>query len=322
VRPLLPFTREETRAYCDQEGLWYHDDPANIDESFARVRIRTRVMPELRLVNSAAEEALARLAAIAGEEDRFLDGMAAAALEQTELALNGDLRFLTEDAEAAFDRQHLAHLPPVLLKRALRLAARALGASLDAEQTIGIVRGLAENDTGSFTAEGGHVAIEWDEQKVHVRELRPSEPFRFPLTVPGETLSEEFGWQFTAFSTDQAGPQDQPRASFEAWIDAERLEGPPYFRNAKPGDEMRPLGFGRRRKLADLLSEARLTPAARARLPVVCDLIGPVWAPGICLDERIRSSKDTRRALILRFGRLPSPSDHNGGNGVEAGDVP
>ncbi len=29
VRPLLPFSRAETRVYCEENGLWTHDDPAN-----------------------------------------------------------------------------------------------------------------------------------------------------------------------------------------------------------------------------------------------------------------------------------------------------
>ncbi|MEA2553176.1 MAG: tRNA(Ile)-lysidine synthase, partial [Fimbriimonadaceae bacterium] len=31
VRPLMIFAREETRAYCQDHGFWYHDDPANED---------------------------------------------------------------------------------------------------------------------------------------------------------------------------------------------------------------------------------------------------------------------------------------------------
>ena len=84
VRPLLPFTREETRAYCDERGLWYHDDPANSDLSFARARVRHRVLPELRLCHPGCDASLGRLSHLAGEEDAFLDGMAAAALERCE----------------------------------------------------------------------------------------------------------------------------------------------------------------------------------------------------------------------------------------------
>ena len=38
IRPLLPFSHEETREYCRANGLWFHDDPTNDDLRYARPR--------------------------------------------------------------------------------------------------------------------------------------------------------------------------------------------------------------------------------------------------------------------------------------------
>ena len=51
-----------------------------------------RIAALLRSINPAAQAAITRLSEIAGEEDRFLNGMAAAALEQSEEHQNGALR--------------------------------------------------------------------------------------------------------------------------------------------------------------------------------------------------------------------------------------
>ncbi|MFX8945846.1 hypothetical protein ABTN08_19340, partial [Acinetobacter baumannii] len=91
---------------------------------------------------------------LVSEEDRFLDGMAAAALERSEIVLNGELAFLTKDVEACFDRSSLLHLPETLLRRAIRLTARALGSGLDHRQTAVIISGLIEGTSGSVTTEG------------------------------------------------------------------------------------------------------------------------------------------------------------------------
>lgn len=297
IRPLLIFGRDDTKSYCETHGLWTHEDPANMDFSFARARIRHRLLRELHALNPRFEEAIQRLSEIAGEEDRFLNGMAAAALEQAEVPLNGDLRFLTIDVEACFDRAKLLALPPVLFKRAMRLLAGALGATLDYDQVQPLL-GSASQDNGSVTTEGGAVAIEWNESHVHARQLHPCEPFRFPLTVPGETVSEEFGWSFTASPTTET--PTVVRCSLNVAIDLAQTKGPLYFRTVQPGDLMRPLGFSGRRKLSDILSEAKLTQAARARLPIVCDMLGPLWAPGVCLDERARP--DHGKCVLLSFG--------------------
>lgn len=296
VRPLLPFSRAETRAYCETRGLWFHDDPANDDLANSRVRVRKEVLPALRAINPEADAAVARLAALADEEDRFLDGAAAAALERAEIPLNGTLAFLTRDVEIAFDRRTLDHLPAVLLRRAARLSARALGAELDYEGATAVLK----SERGSLTAEGGEVALEWDGERLHGRVLRPTAPFRYPLTLPGETESDEFGWKLTAYPVEEA--ETPVRASLVAEVDRSLVRGGLHFRGFAAGDVMRPLGFDGTRKLSDLLSEAGLTPAARTRLPIVCDLIGPLWAPGVCLDERARPKGEA--AVRLQFEGL------------------
>lgn len=302
VRPLLAFSREDTRAYCEQEGLWTHDDPANRDISFSRARIRHRVLPQLRSINPSVNEAIGRLASIAEEEDRMMDGMAASALERSESRVNGDLEFLTRDCEAFFDRQLLMHLPPVLLRRAVRLAMRAVGGALDFDQASQVVERLATDERGSVTAEGGEVVLEWDLETITVRQLKPSEPFRYNVTYPGETISDEFSWLIRAIP-GQSVP-DQVRASLEVSIDSKRISGQLYFRTVKPGDMIQPLGFEGTRKVADLLSEAHLSQAARRRLPIICDMIGPIWVPGVCLSERVRSTAGTVEAISLYFGPL------------------
>jgi tRNA(Ile)-lysidine synthase len=299
VRPLLPFGRDETRAYCDRHGFWYHDDPANADVSFSRARIRHRVLRELRTINPAFDHAVERMVGIVGEEDRFLNGMAAAALEQCEIPLNGELRFLTIDREVCFDRARLTALPPVLFKRGLRLAVEALGGAFDWVQTEVAVDGITGSEKGSVTAEEGKVALEWSPGQVHVRDLSPVVPFRHPLTVPGETISDEFGWVISAVPSTSGGKGK--RADLAVALDPKKVKGQLYFRTVQAGDEMRPVGFDGHRKVSTLLSDAKLTRMARARIPIICDMVGPVWAPGICLDARVAAGDDTREVVQLRF---------------------
>jgi tRNA(Ile)-lysidine synthase len=302
VRPLLQFSRAETRSYCESQGFWFHDDPANSDVSFSRARIRHRVIKELRTINAGFDDAVARMVGIVDEEDRFLNGMAAAALEQSEKPLNGHLRFLTIESEVAFDKAKLTGLPPVLFKRSIRLAVEALGGALDFAQTELIANRVGTN-TGSVTAEEGKVVVEWTDSLVHVRRVEGESPFRHPLTVPGETSSDEFGWTIDAIPAP-AGPGPSKRTDLTVKLDVAKLKGQLYFRTLKAGDEMKPVGFDGHRKLATLLSDAKLTKAARARLPIVCDLLGPIWAPGVCLDARAAANVDAKQVLALSFGPI------------------
>jgi tRNA(Ile)-lysidine synthase len=298
IRPLLIFTREETRAYCQEKGLPFHDDPANANLDFSRARIRHRILPELKAINPSVQDAVSRMAQLVSQENRFLNGMAAAALEKAEQPLNGDLRFLTQDIEVAFRRPDLEALPEVLLSRAIRLAVETLGASLDLNETSAFTGGLRNGTTGSITAEGGTVVVEWNPKVVHVRELQDTPAFQTNLTFPGETSSPEMGWKLTAFESPTA--QKPQRRSLAAEIGIKQLQGHMFLRSPKPADKMQPLGFNGHRKVSDLIGESKLTEAARSRLPIICDMVGPLWIPGICLDERAKPQENDKVA-VLRF---------------------
>jgi tRNA(Ile)-lysidine synthetase-like protein len=92
------------------------------------------------------------------------------------------------------------------------------------------------------------------------------------------------------------------RSSVETSVAEEAFRRGLHCRPLRPGDKIRPFGFKGSRKLADVLSEAKLTKIARSRLPIVCDEDGPLWAPGICLDERARGINPEDDLILLRFG--------------------
>jgi tRNA(Ile)-lysidine synthase len=301
IRPLLVFDRSETRAYCAEHGLPFHDDPANADISLARARIRHRILPEIMAINPAAEEAISRLAGHVASEDRFLNGVAAAALESAELPLNGELSFLTKDMEVAFRRERLSSLPEVVIRRAIRLAVEALGAQFDSHETAIFMATLKEGSSGSVTAMGGQVVVELDAEKVHVRQIEESPAFRGTIAVPGDTVRPDQGWRLTTRLADPSG-EAAKRSALCVEMPKEILKGELFFRNTAPADRMQPLGFSGHRKLSDLLSEARLTQGARTRLPVICDLIGPIWIPGICLDQRVSTTGGSGPVMALTFG--------------------
>ena len=303
VRPLLPFTRAETRAYCAGQGLTPLEDPGNENLSFSRVRLRLRVMPELELAHPGAAASVARTARLVGEENNFLDGMAAAVLEKCEVPLNGPLRFLTMDREVAFDQEWFNTHPLVLRRRAVRLAASALGASTDHSFTEQAVQMIADGGSQSMTTASAPVRLTWDGRVIKFERTDADEPFRYHLVTPGVTESDIFGWQITARPWN---PGDVLRDddNLDVVVDTGSVEGQLYFRSAHHTMKMTPLGMSGSKPVTQIMAQAKLTDLARARLPVVCDMVGPVWVPGCRLAERVKIADTTVRALRLTFGPL------------------
>lgn len=312
VRPLLPFTRGQTRTYCHEAGLPVLEDPSNLDLAFSRVRLRLLVVPELEHVHAGASANIARAAETVREEDAFLDSMAAAALEKCEVPLNGPLRFLTMDREVAFDRGLFNSHPATLRRRAVRLAAGVLGASPDRDFTFMAADSLVDASAGSMSVAESPVRIIWDSQVVRFERTDKEEPFHFNLVVPGVTESDVFGWQITARPWE---PTSEPRPldNLDVLIDADAVMGRLYFRSVHPSMKLTPLGMRGSKSAAQLMAEAKLTRLARERLPVVCDMVGAVWVPGCRIAERVKIADTSTRAFRLQFGPLDDAMRHEGG---------
>ncbi len=132
-RPLLEVTRETTRAACLAEGLAPWDDPHNIDERFARVRVRRSILPVLeRELGPGVAEALARTAAQLREDTEAFDEMIAETIED-----------IVEPADAgiAVSAAALAANPAALRHRIIRhVVAAEFGQSLTRSQTLDVAR--------------------------------------------------------------------------------------------------------------------------------------------------------------------------------------
>jgi tRNA(Ile)-lysidine synthase len=144
VRPLLCFTREQTTAYCEEQGLVWRDDPTNAESAYARNRVRHGLARALAEVHPAAAQNVLRTAELLRDEAEVLDELVAAELDGS----NGSPRNTIE-------LERLAELPPALRRLVVQqLADRAAGrpvagAARHAEEVAGLRRtGTAMLDLG------------------------------------------------------------------------------------------------------------------------------------------------------------------------------
>jgi tRNA(Ile)-lysidine synthase len=133
ARPLLGIRRATTAQFCADSGLDPWHDPQNDDPAFARVRVRTTVLPMLeRELGPGIAEALARTAAQLREDSHALDHFAEEIAEElADLAESG----------ISLSVAALASNPPALRQRLIRLAVESeFHVSLSRQATLEIAR--------------------------------------------------------------------------------------------------------------------------------------------------------------------------------------
>jgi tRNA(Ile)-lysidine synthase len=136
VRPLLGVRRAQAASYLAALGVEPRIDPTNALAVFDRNRVRHRVLPELRALNPRVEEALARFAALAREDDDALEAWAAR-----------EARTLVrqEAGVVLVERAGLRLLPQAVSARVLRQVTTVLGVQLDAGQVATLLRLVGRN---------------------------------------------------------------------------------------------------------------------------------------------------------------------------------
>ncbi|MDX6406098.1 MAG: tRNA(Ile)-lysidine synthase [Blastocatellia bacterium] len=119
ARPLLSWAqRQDTEKYCRQQGVEFRSDAMNLDENFARVRVRRQLIPLMQTFNPKLVACLARTAELLRDDSSALEQGAGRLLE---LSLEPELTAVDGEGAGNLLRIDLLALaPPALRRRALR----------------------------------------------------------------------------------------------------------------------------------------------------------------------------------------------------------
>jgi len=125
VRPFLELTRAQVLIACKESGIEFWSDPQNQDLSFARVRVRNEILPNMeKEIGPGISKALARTSRILREDADALDLIA------------GDV-FSTLSDPAQIPIESISELPIAVRKRVIKRAIEAMGVpTLTAEQIL------------------------------------------------------------------------------------------------------------------------------------------------------------------------------------------
>jgi len=304
VRPLLEVGRGELHAWLRQTGEASRVDATNEDRSIPRNAIRHDVLPRLERVAPGASRAIVRAAAIASDDERFLEARATEAAAAIVLLVREAGKVVLKEAE-------LKALDPAIARRVVRQAlsrvapARSHGlAHVDAVLDLSVGRGL-DLPGVHVSSDGGRISLEPGMGRTPKRRLFVAESnvFRYSLSIPGEACIPEAGvaisaefvisWAVSSETKDVVG------------VNAARAGGMLYVRGRRPGDRFRLPGTGGRKKLQDYLVDRKVPRAERDRLPLVVDAQDRiVWVVGHAVADDYRATAPGEAVLLLKVRDL------------------
>lgn len=275
IRLLLHTPKETILAYLREQNEPYCTDATNFETDATRNRIRLAVMPVLETVNPAAKKALAEAAAHVSTDADYLNACADEAL-----------------AACGTDRERLKALAaPIRLRVLKRLLP------YDDYERADLVRLdtlLTDGQTGDCATLKNGVVAWLDHRRLRIGTPNVT-PFCIPVPRSGSVRLPE-----GTLTVETVERPKVPCGGFDAYIDADRLEGDVIARTMHAGDRFTPFGMHGSRLLSDYLTD-RKVPRFERGMPILCDGRGIVFVAGHTIDERMRVSAETNHILHYHY---------------------
>jgi len=304
IRPLLNYGGRSLRSYLADEGVAYREDRSNAALEPMRNRIRNMILPKIETeVNPQVRDALTRL----GEQARWLEEYLQETVHRTfqTLIISRTDQVLTLNADA------LSRKSRIVQTELIRVAYRSFGLGeqdLSFSHLVSVLELIADPASGKQTQMPGGMTVEKRYQQLIFSFLsaQPREMIAAEVAVhlPGKTRLTVRRLEIDC-DVREVAPQDIPQlrksgASMEEFVDLDAVRPPLVVRTRRRGERFFPLGAPGSKKLSDFLIDAKVAPAERERVMVVCDQLGPIWIIGHRIDDRVKLTGMTRRVLHLR----------------------
>lgn len=330
ARPLLPFWREELRAFAQRRGVPFRDDPSNLDARWARNHLRRTVLPALEAAVPGAKAALAAHAEVARLQALALDELLDERIARLAPPQNAPHEPPPRPRPPVLelDRAALVRLADPLLALVLRRAAALAGSDLGRGATAALVRFARRAQSGRRIDLPGGVAAEHDlgrlrflgasarvppptAQRAPAQDRPPGRPARLPAARPAVAVASPAGEAAYAHEgmRVEVAWSWRPIPEFSnvmAIFDPSGPQAPLVVRPWEPGDRVA-MPYGKK-KVKKLLLEARIPRRRRAGAPVVAAREGPVlWVPGAMAAPRACSPSRSPVYLHVRSSPEPPP---------------
>ena len=266
VRPLLCLTRQEILAHLADIQQDFVTDHTNLEDAYARNKVRLDVLPLLEHINPGAMKNLASTQENLTEVMKvYQQAMQQSLAECVEQRANGEIYIHIAKLQS--------HPSPISI---LHETLSPLG--FNKAQMEDMLH--TPHESGKvFTAEGRRALV--DRQHIIV------EAAHYPMPAIHQEVVD----------VQDLHMQKDPS---HAYLDVDKLHGELTLRTPRTGDTFAPFGMGGKRKLlSDFLTDQKLTLFEKEHQPLLMDGDEIVWVVGRRSSELYRVDEHTKRVLHI-----------------------
>ena len=306
VHPMLTVRHSRAVQFLQAHGLAWREDATNVEEDYLRNRVRHRLLPLMEeMLNPNLRDALCRTAKLLGDEDDFMNAIAAEGLKSCS---TGEESGSSDLDVAKLSGHHKAIRRRIILGWLYRAGVDPQKIDMERVDAVddicGDVTGSKSLDIGGgFKVLRRYSALTIEPSSTEDIELAP-----LLVTVPSETvIRSESLIVRTAFGRgiidERGGAPGHFPAS--ASLSRRKLRGRDlYLRHYRPGDRMRPYGMAGSRKLQDILTDCKV-PADKRGDILVLEVEGRIaWLPGYRISGDWAVESSDAECLQISLARI------------------
>lgn len=290
IRPLLCAERREIIAYLEEKGLPFVTDSTNLENDYARNKIRNQILPmAVQEINQGAADHIRRAGELIGEADRFFEERAERMLET--LLETGETKGHGAES-AALSVSGLLELSHIEASYAVRAVFKRKKWPLrdvtsgHIESVLALLRGR----TGAGSDLPGGLRAERSYDRLILMKLQPGQTEkRDESGLP--SLSMEVA--------DRENQGEIPKNLYTKWFDYDKIKDTLSVRYRLPGDYITLKGGGRK-SLKSLFIDEKIPREERSHIPLLAEGSHVLWVIGGRISEYYKVTEETERILKVQ----------------------
>ena len=304
IHPLLPFSREEIRAYLTDLNIKWRDDSSNFKSIYSRNKIRLDLVPWIESkFNPKIIPKLAEMTEIFRDSSEFMNKLALQKFKKISNIKNSKKIELDILKLQKVDKCLKFYIYAICYKK---ITKTELGFYHYHQKEI---EKLIDSNGCKYINLPHNLIVtkEYDKlkftNKMQIKKMEKSDSQKVI-----ESFKKHFNFDKQGIYLKHIKTLPRKKYPFEnknvAYLDMSKIEFPLTFRYRKNGDKFKPLGMNHFKKLKDFFIDEKVPKLNRNKIVVIEDNNKIIWIVGKRIDQRVALSDSTKEILEIKVTDL------------------